>query len=290
MFFITPLPVLYYLRTSAGEKGTRIIIRSSVISGLLAMIMGALPVLLFSFTLVPIGFILAASLRKEESHWAAGLKALVFVAATWFMAGMLVSSTQHINIYSSILQEIDQNLVAALEAYKTSAKIPTATLEEVGNAFTELRRLVPRIFPGVILMTIISTVWLNMVFGDWLLKRTGKAYSNWQDFRTWKLPEQMVWGVITAGVFLFISSSLFNTIGLNLLMILGLLYFFQGLAVVTFLLARWSVPRTVKFFLFMLLIVQAYGMILLAILGLADVWLNFRKPRPDDGRTGDTTQ
>jgi uncharacterized protein YybS (DUF2232 family) len=175
--------------------------------------------------------------------------------------------------------------MAAFENYKLSAKLPAATLLEIEAAFTELRLLVPRIFPGMLLMTVICTVWANLLAGDWLLKRKRQNLSTWDDFRNWRLPEPLVWGVIIAGLLVFLTDNILSSISLNILMVLGLIYFFQGLAVMTFLFGKWAVPLPLKLFLYALLLVQAYGMLLLAVLGLADVWLDFRKAKPEaDGQ------
>lgn len=130
-------------------------------------------------------------------------------------------------------------------------------------------------------MTVIGTVWVNLVAGDWLLKRRGGTLSNWTHFSQWRLPEYLVWGVIASGLFLFLPDNPLSALGLNTLLVLGLVYFFQGLSIMTFLLKKWAVPAPLKVFLYALLVVQAYGMIILAGLGLADVWLDFRKPRPE---------
>ena len=290
LFFITPLPIFYYLSTFKGEIGAKIIARSSVFAGLLVIIKGAMPVLLFSFSIVPIGFIFADSLRKEESQWIAALKAIVVLASTWALLAIIISSAYHTNIYISILQGIDQVLVAAFESYKVSATSPPEIFAEFSAAFSQLRLLIPRIFPGIIGMTIISMVWINLVIGDWLLKKKHTELAHWKDYRNWRLPEQMVWGVIVAGLLLFISNGPLSDFALNILLVLSLIYFYQGLAVITFLLIKWRVPKSVKIFLFMLLVFQAYGMIILVIIGLADVWLDFRSKRPGNGTAGTTTQ
>nr|MDA8165921.1 DUF2232 domain-containing protein [Desulfobacteraceae bacterium] len=71
-----------------------------------------------------------------------------------------------------------------------------------------------------------------------------------------------------------------NIFGLNLLLGLGLLYFFQGLGVLAALLGRWSVPRPLRWAITILLLVQFYGMVMVAILGLADTWADFRNRPP----------
>jgi uncharacterized protein YybS (DUF2232 family) len=63
------------------------------------------------------------------------------------------------------------------------------------------------------------------------------------------------------------------------LQITGTLYFFQGLAVFVALLERWRTPTFLRVLLYVVFILQSYGMLMLTILGLSDVWFNFRRPR-----------
>ena len=60
-------------------------------------------------------------------------------------------------------------------------------------------------------------------------------------------------------------------------MLSGLLYFFQGLAVFNSLLGRWGVPLFVRIILYFVFFIQSYGLIILAILGLSDIWIDLRK-------------
>jgi uncharacterized protein YybS (DUF2232 family) len=122
------------------------------------------------------------------------------------------------------------------------------------------------------------TVWVNLVIGNWLLaKRAG--FAPWPSSRQWRLPDWLIWGVILAMIATLASPAGMSAFGLNLLLILGLLYFFQGLGVLGSLLDRWSVPPPLQALIYFLFIIQYYGVILIAILGLIDVWADFRRPR-----------
>ncbi len=111
-----------------------------------------------------------------------------------------------------------------------------------------------------------------------LMERWGSAGKPpWGEYSTWKLPEQLVWAPIIGVALLLISSGVLQRAGGWLTLVAGLLYFFQGLAVVVALLARWKVPVFVRIILYFVLLIQSYSLILLAILGLSDVWLNMRQ-------------
>lgn len=68
-----------------------------------------------------------------------------------------------------------------------------------------------------------------------------------------------------------------RTLGLNVLLVSGLLYCFQGTAIMVFYFSKWNVPvflRTIIYFIFFF---QSFGAILLAVIGVIDVWADTRK-------------
>jgi len=278
-FMMTPLPVFYYLRVLGPAKGGKIVGRVVVGVALLFMFSAARQTFFFSLSLIPLGFVLAESQRRREGLWRTAAKGVITIIGTWLAVALLIKVLYHENIYRSTLQGIDKLIALALENYKESAP-QTGGTAEIEAAFTELRLLVPRFFPGLVAISVCSIVWFNLLIGDWLLKKARPGLSHWADFRLWRLPEHLVWFGIAAALLLFVPGTRPHDLAVNSLMVLAQIYFFQGLAILTFLVSRWRAPRALKFFFFAVLVIQAYGMIILAVVGLADVWLDFRKIGP----------
>ena len=101
----------------------------------------------------------------------------------------------------------------------------------------------------------------------------------WPPYRDWRLPDITVWAVIASGIMLFMPTTGARLFGLNGLMVCAVLYFFQGLAVLGTLFNRWRVPPVVRILINMLTLMQLYGLLFLSVLGLIDVWADFKKPR-----------
>jgi uncharacterized protein YybS (DUF2232 family) len=129
----------------------------------------------------------------------------------------------------------------------------------------------------------INVVFLTMVIGQWLLNRKDRALSSWPPFAEWRLPDKLVAVIIVAGVFVMLPGAILNDVGLNMIFLVGTLYFFQGLSVINALLTRWQAPFWIL--IVSLVFFQVYGFIFLAVLGLADVWADFRKRRIDTNNT-----
>jgi len=188
----------------------------------------------------------------------------------------------HANLYQEILNSLDQGLLAAGKTFIESSDFPAEHALALETTISRLRGLVPHILPGLLLATMLNTVFFNMILGLWLLKKSSCRNLGWPPFTTWQLPERLVTAIIISGVLILLSDGPLRDIGLNLIILVGTLYLFQGLAVLGFLLDKWQVPLPLRILIFLLIVFQAYGIIILAVFGLADVWADFRKKKTGD--------
>ncbi len=99
----------------------------------------------------------------------------------------------------------------------------------------------------------------------------------------WELPEPLVWAFIGSGVLFLTGVSWLRAAGLNGLVVLLGLYFLQGLSIAAFLFRRFQLPRFLATLSVIVLVFQPFFTLLVAGLGLFDVWFAFRRlsiPRP----------
>ena len=113
---------------------------------------------------------------------------------------------------------------------------------------------------------------------DGFLVRIGKiAYPDFAPMDRWRTPEQMVWGVIVAGFALFFPLSGVKLLALNSLLVMSVIYVFHGLSIVLFFLNKYKVPFWIRFGVYFLLIFQQIFLIVLALAGLFDQWIDLRR-------------
>jgi uncharacterized protein YybS (DUF2232 family) len=112
-----------------------------------------------------------------------------------------------------------------------------------------------------------------------LVRRLPKAAGSYGvDFPEWKAPEPLVWVLIAAGFSLVAPEGYWTIIAVNLLIVLLPIYFLQGLAVMGVFMNRRNVPPIVKGLIYCLLLLNPLPM-MVATLGLFDIWADFRRPR-----------
>ncbi|MEN8134773.1 MAG: DUF2232 domain-containing protein [Thermodesulfobacteriota bacterium] len=277
--FFAPLPVFYFLVESGASRGVNTLTGALLITGLTATAVGAATAFFFLVTMLPVGYVLAKSMATKAAPIQAGFKAFVALLLGWGTWSLLYSMANHSSLYQDILTSLDQGLMIAGETILNSTELPNENALAFEAAFSKLRDLIPHIMPGLLLVTMTMMVFLTMVIGQWLLNKKNRALSSWPPFAEWRLPEQLVAVIIVAGIFTLLPGAILNDVGLNVIFLAGTLYFFQGLSVINALLARWKAPFWVL--IVGLVFFQVYGFIFLAVLGLADVWVDFRKRGTD---------
>jgi len=277
--FLAPVPVSCFLVIFGWRRGNRVVGYAVAGSVLISLLFGSVQALLLPLAFVPSGYVMAAGILGREDPYKAGLKAVLALAAAWTASVMVIGAIGHVNLYGEMLKAIDAGLAQTFESYRRMPDFPVESQAELEQLFRRMRVMVPRIMPGMLAVSAISVVWANMALAGWLLKR--RSYPSWPDFKEWRLPEPMVWPLIVAGFLLF-APGWANVAAVNAVLVLLTLFQIQGVAILLHLLERWSVPQPVRLFIFLILIIQAYGIILLSLLGIADIWADFRKPKSND--------
>jgi len=280
---LAPLPVLYYLSVYGFERGTGMVAKALGITGILAIFTGTLPAFFFSLTILPLGVILARAGQRQETLFAAAAKGVLLLALAWLLGGWLLGISGQASPYEDIRQNLEEGFAATLAVYEESGRFSEGDLQEMRVLVSGLQRQVLRLLPALLLTSILCIVWFNIVVGQWLLRRRDAGLASWGEFREWRLPDFLVWAVVLAVLALLMPGEALNSMGLNLGFVLLVLYLTQGLAVLTTLMHRWSVPRFFRVMTYAILFLQVYGIAFVSILGLADVWFDIRRQRTGTG-------
>jgi uncharacterized protein YybS (DUF2232 family) len=98
-------------------------------------------------------------------------------------------------------------------------------------------------------------------------------------FSQWICPENLVWGFIAACLALFLGQGLIEDVGLNLFIVMMVIYFAQGMSIAIHFLKTRKVPIFLWLIFFILIFAQPMLIGLIAGIGVFDIWVDFRKIR-----------
>ena len=144
----------------------------------------------------------------------------------------------------------------------------------------EISGFLLRIMPSIIFVFTLLVVVLNLMVGRRFLK-SRQAFHHVNNLARFRLPDSLIWGVIGGGLAFFAGRYMLrlvflDALAINVLIGLGALYFFQGLAVVVYFLqgVRFPLFRLLAY-LAIVFFFQTLSVVIIAV-GVADVWVNFR--------------
>ncbi len=141
-----------------------------------------------------------------------------------------------------------------------------ATLETAGQ-------LIMHLAVGLVASGALILAWANQLLAR-RLSRQGPAQAA---LNTWKAPDHLVWVLIAAGGAMLLLEGFWFWAGANLVLVLSLVYFFQGMAVLAFWLQKKNAPRLLRAGIYLLVAVELFLAVLVALMGLFDLWFNFRR-------------
>jgi uncharacterized protein YybS (DUF2232 family) len=102
-------------------------------------------------------------------------------------------------------------------------------------------------------------------------------------FKTWDIPWYYVIGLIIGLILVIIPDFnksydfVFDVVGINLLVVFGILYTIIGFAVLWGIFDRFKMPVSWRVLIIILVSFFSMFLIIIPILGIIDIWLNFRK-------------
>jgi uncharacterized protein YybS (DUF2232 family) len=140
-----------------------------------------------------------------------------------------------------------------------------------------LNNLIAQIYPALIIIGTGFIIWINVVISKPLFRLRGVKYPDLGRADMWSAPEFMIWGVIAAGFSLFFPITVIKFLALNTLIILLVIYAFHGLAIIVFFFNKYHIPFWARLGVYLLIMIQQIFMFVLALAGLFDQWIDFRK-------------
>jgi uncharacterized protein YybS (DUF2232 family) len=135
--------------------------------------------------------------------------------------------------------------------------------------------LVKQILPALVVINTTLVAWLNLVTMRQVALAAGEEELE-VPLTQWFTPEWVIFVFLTAGFTLLVPVPAVRLVSLNLLLILGFLYFFQGLAVLAAFFERFHLPWFLRLMGYLLAFMNPL-VLLVMMVGLLDLWLDFRR-------------
>lgn len=270
---LSPYPALFYALKRGRTSGLAIVLVTLAVLALtdptialLYMVQGGL-----------LSLLLAEFLRRGNggARSIAGAVAGVTILAIVTAAACSLASGIDLNrmVQTGIAASIKQT--AAL--YQKGG-LSSEDLSAVNEALKQSGVFIGTAYPALMILLMVAFAGVNLSL---LGRNTGRlpeppAIGRFSGYRT---PDHLVWLLIASGFCLLLEQPGLFQAALNILIVTLGLYFIQGLAIITSFFDRLKLSALMRGIFYLLLAVQPYLAVGVALLGLFDLWFNFRTPK-----------
>jgi uncharacterized protein YybS (DUF2232 family) len=246
---------------------------SAVIGAVVLYLLSLSDSIPYLLVLIGLGALMGYGFRSQwSSEKIVGLCSLLVVG----MAGVFLVLAL-IETKGELVRQIEQDLQNVISATLKQIGGSSPDTGELESRLLATVPLIVRIIPGVLISCTLGICWFNLLICRRYCRAAGAEFCVLEDLTLWKAPEFMVWFVIAGGLMLLLPVGGLKVPGFNLLIVMGTIFFLQGLAIVAFYFERWKSPFYVKGLVYTVLFLQQFASMAVAILGLFDVWFDFRR-------------
>ncbi len=214
------------------------------------------------------------------------VEGLVLGIASIIFAGTVVLLSHLYGSWSALLQAvrgyITDHIVAGVQVYE-KMDFPKESLDLLKERAPQIAETILQLLPALVFVALALIVLFNVVV---LCRRFPERRGQWlsvESLREWKAPDSIVWGLIVCGFVMFIPGfDAAKLVAANMLLVIVASYFFQGLAIVAYFFHKNNVPRFFRAVIYLFIVFQQVCTLLVAGLGLFDLWGDFRRLKNKD--------
>jgi len=256
VMFLWPVPIVYLVQKEESSRVIGVVALAALINGFFfGAVMGLITVIGFGL----VGFIIGNVIKEGFPP----LKTLI-------AAVLAVILSQTLVVYvSGVIMDLNYQLMVEEAIRSLGGEIDEQTLEQLVIPQLELIKLM---FPALLSISATITGIFNYYISAWYLRRRGLNIELYKPVRRWYMPR---WIVSILIVLSLLMRS--DTIFLNINIYMFFLAFVQGFAVLMYYLSSRSSSFLLKAFVVFLIFIFPPVPILLILIGLLDMWFNFRK-------------
>ena len=274
---LVPFPAIYSrFRIGRGAEAVVVTLATFLVSALFNTQTAMFYLVQFGLISLLMPELLARGVGAARTiAWTTAISLLVYLLV---LAGFYFGGEQ--NVHQLIVSLIKESFDKAVAYYETRG-FKGDDLVAVKQTLGAAADLFARTYPSFVTVFVIAIAGFNALLAGRYCRQFESA-PEIGAFKEFKNPENLIWVLIMAGFSMLSGNPMITTPALNLLVILVLLYFIQGMSVVLTLIERNSLARTLKVAFYLMLVFQPYIAAPVAAIGIFDLWGDFRTPRKQE--------
>ena len=273
---LSPFP-LVFIFLQRGKQAAAVLL--VLIFGVLWFLVGEKQTLLFMAEYAVMALVLGEMIRaKFPGDWCIGASSLVSAGVSILLLIALLGD-QDTTIRDFFEKQIRAHFVQSMEAFEAAGD-SEADIADMRAFVDKTIGGFASAYPAFVLIGSLVSAMANYGLLRIVWRRVyGPGLFSESTFAEWICQENLVWGFIASSVALFLGQGIMADAGLNLFVVMMVIYFAQGMSIVTHFLQARKVPVFLWIALFILIFAQPLFIGLVAGIGVFDIWVDFRKIR-----------
>ncbi len=278
--FLCPAPlVVLGLRHSLKRAALGSIVATLIISIFLGVVGGMF--FLFGFAILGVG--LGALGRRRDNAVEIVLYGILVSLASMLVLMVIVSRLTGVNPFSLETGEFEAVLDRVMSVYSKTGLIPPESLAPMRQQFEATFRIIPQVFPALLSIAAAIDCLSSYIVSRLILVRLGRGVlPPLPPFGEWRFPRNIFWALLASALLPFLGGTgslapILSRVGINLRLLVSLLFMIQGMSVAWAFLGRTRVSgkaaRGLIIFVAVLVPILSYFLI---IVGLVDIWWDLR--------------
>lgn len=272
-----PVPILFY-RSKLGRSSGLLILAAVILIVTTLVGNNSWSTAAFLFELGLVGLVLPEAFEMNLSiEKTVGITAgVVLVTGAVILALYSLVSTSGIS--AAISDYVAESANLALAMYK-EMEVSQESVEALAQSIDGLVYVMLRIIPATAVAGTLFVIWSNLLLARFFLGTRKLFFPDFGRLNHWRAPEPLVWAAIASGILLVLDQPWLRMLGINGLIVMMMIYFFQGIAIVSFYFKKKQFPRALRVILYGLIALQQLLLLVVAAVGFFDMWIDFRRTR-----------
>jgi len=273
---LIPVPLIFVYIHFGRRPG---LVLLALIFVVLFILMGPRQATLFFTEYAVLASVMAEAIRFRLSFdKCIALSALVSAVLSIGLL-LFVFTDREATLLEFFQKQIDGHFAQSIESLKAIGD-KSEELKVVQDFADKASGSLAQAYPSFIVLGTFVTALINYYAIRFLWRRI-YSYDMFHEarFSGWVIPDQVIWVLIgSSAVFLLVDNAL-GSIGINLLLMTLVAYFFQGLAITIYFLESRNVPVFFWVLIFFVILLQPLLVGVSIGLGIFDTWMDLRKVR-----------
>lgn len=206
-----------------------------------------------------------------------GSAAIVWIG--FWLIVVMFSTLAGFSFFSTAEETMKQSLEITTSLYE-QMNVPPDTIATLQQSMDRIAFVLVRLLPGFSMMSLLFVGWVQLflvrILGRKWLVTLGNTKID-APLNQWRAPDLLIWILIGCGAMIMVPHPFARLIGINVLLPVLIVYMFQGIGIVSYLLEKTHAPRWLRVCIYIAVFSQQIAMIIVMLLGIFDLWMDFRK-------------